>query len=143
MKPSQCINNPLDPVFLPSSAGNAVDAEVELAVVVAKDCKNVSVGSAMDFVLGYTSANDITARDVQGQTSQWGYCKGYDGFCPLGPVLVSKELLPDPGNLVLRTELDGQVLQDGATEQMIFSVAEIISHLSKVSSVTQGMWLRC
>lgn len=133
MKPSQCINNPLDPIILPASAGNAVDAEVELAVILGKDCKNVSVYSAMDYVLGYTSANDITARDVQGQTSQWGYCKGYDGFCPLGPVLVSTRALPDPGDLGLRTELDGEVLQDGTTGQMIFSVAEIISHLSKVS----------
>jgi 2-keto-4-pentenoate hydratase/2-oxohepta-3-ene-1,7-dioic acid hydratase in catechol pathway len=133
MKPSQCVNNPLDPIFLPASAGGAVDAEVELAVVLGKDCKNVSADSAMDYVLGYTAANDITARDVQGQTSQWGYCKGYDGFCPLGPVLVSGSWMSDAGNLELRTELDGQVLQDGTTAQMIFPVAEIISHLSKVS----------
>ena len=128
MKPAQCINNPLDPIVLPASAGTAIDAEVELAVIIGKDCKDATVDSAMDFVLGYTVANDVTARDVQTHTSQWGYCKSYDGFCPLGPALVRPQL----ERLQMRTELDGEVLQDQTTGQMIFSVAEIIAHLSKV-----------
>lgn len=133
MKPSNCVANPSDPITLPLSAGNAVDAEVELAIVISKDCKNVDASSAMEYVLGYTTANDITARDVQARVSQWGYCKGYDGFCPLGPVLVRATALPEIEELSLKTVLDGEVLQDGSASQMIFSVAEIISYLSKVN----------
>jgi 2-keto-4-pentenoate hydratase/2-oxohepta-3-ene-1,7-dioic acid hydratase in catechol pathway len=132
-KPAQCINNPFDPVVLPSSAPAAIDAEVELAVVIGRECKNVDTSSALDYVLGYTIANDITARDVQARVSQWGYAKGYDGFCPLGPVLVSPKAPGlDVENLDMKTKLDGHVLQDGTSSQMIFSVAEIISYLSKV-----------
>jgi 2-keto-4-pentenoate hydratase/2-oxohepta-3-ene-1,7-dioic acid hydratase in catechol pathway len=132
MKPAECLNNPLDPIFIPKSTTGAVDAEVELAIVVGRDCKDVDIDSALDYVLGYTTANDITCRDVQGQTTQWGYCKGYDGFCPLGPALVSAKAFSDPLSLSMRTTLDGKVLQDGTTDDMIFSVAEIISYLSKV-----------
>lgn len=120
---------------IPSSAADAVDSEVELAVVIGRDCKNVNVRSAMGYVLGYTAANDITARDVQARTSQWGYSKSYDGFCPLGPVLVraSWENV-DVGNLTMRTVLNGDVLQDGNSSEMIFSIAQIVSHLSRVST---------
>ncbi|VUC35334.1 unnamed protein product [Clonostachys rosea] len=138
-KPAQCINNPFDPVVLPSSAPAAIDAEVELAVVIGRECKNVDISSALDYVLGYTIANDITARDVQARVSQWSYAKGYDGFCPLGPVLVSPNA---PGldieNLDMTTKLDGHVLQDGTSSQMIFSVAEIISYLSKDTTLPAG-----
>jgi 2-keto-4-pentenoate hydratase/2-oxohepta-3-ene-1,7-dioic acid hydratase in catechol pathway len=133
-KPSQCINNPSDAVIIPSSAPEAIDAEVELAVVLGKDCKNADSASALDYVLGYTVANDITARDIQARVSQWGYAKGYDGFCPLGPTLVSAKAPGlDINNLKMKTVLDGQVLQDGTSAQMIFSVAEIITYLSRVS----------
>ncbi|KAJ6446874.1 C6 zinc finger domain protein [Purpureocillium lavendulum] len=90
MKPAGCLNNPLDPIRLPASAPEAVDAEVELAVIIGQDCKNVEANSALEYVLGYTIANDLTARDMQSHTSQWVYCKGYDGFCPLGPVVMEK-----------------------------------------------------
>ena len=139
MKPSQCINNPLDPIILPSSARGAIDAEVELAIIIGKTCKNVPAFRAMDYVLGLTAANDVTARDVQGQTSQWGYCKGYDGFCPLGPVLVSTSALPDLANLDMKTVLNGDVLQNGSTREFIFSVSEIISHLSKVQHTNHSI----
>lgn len=138
MKPAQCINNPLDPITLPSSARGAIDAEVELAIVLGKTCKNVTACRAMEYVLGFTAANDVTARDVQGQTSQWGYCKGYDGFCPLGPALVSTSAMPDPSNLDMKTVLNRDVLQDGSTREFIFSVAEIIAHLSKDTTLPKG-----
>lgn len=134
MKPSNCIANPGDPVTLPRSAADAIDAEVELAIIISKDCKNVDKSSALDYVLGYTTANDITARDVQARVSQWGYSKGYDGFCPLGPVLVSAAAVGKVEELALKTVLNGEVLQDGSASQMIFSIAEIISYLSKVSA---------
>ena len=132
MKPAGCLNNPLDPIQLPACAPDAVDAEVELAVIIGQDCKNVNAESALEYVLGYTIANDITARDMQSHTSQWVYCKGYDSFCPLVPVVVSACSVPDPSVLSMRTTLDGEVLQDSNTSQMIFSIAEIVSHLSKV-----------
>lgn len=132
MKPAGCLNNPLDPVVIPRSATSAVDAEVELAIVISKDCKNVDADSASDYILGFTTANDITCRDVQGKTSQWGYCKGYDGFCPLGPALVSTKRLSSPLELPMKTTINGAVIQNGTTTDMIFSAAEIVSYLSKV-----------
>lgn len=138
-KPSQCIHNPCDPVSIPASAAGAIDAEVELAVVIGTDCKNVDVSSAMDYVLGYTTANDITARDVQARVSQWSYAKGYDGFCPLGPVLVSaKSGVVNVDKLEMRTTLDGDILQDGNSSEMIFSIAEIVSYLSRDTTLPAG-----
>lgn len=143
MKPAQCLNNPLDPVVVPRSATSAVDAEVELAIVISKDCKNVDVASASEYILGFTTANDITCRDVQGQTSQWGYCKGYDGFCPLGPALVSAKYLSQPLQLSMTTTLDGEIIQHGTTTDMIFSPAEIVSYLSRVRRACKWLphWL--
>lgn len=137
-KPCTALTGALDPIALPRSAPKAVDSEVELAVVIAEDCKDVTPTEAMEYVLGYTIANDLTARDLQSQTSQWGYCKGFDGFCPLGPVLASRQAVGDVGGLAMRTELDGQILQDSTPDQMIFSVGEMISHLSRVSPVPKS-----
>lgn len=133
-KPAQCLHDPSGPVKIPSSASGAIDSEVELAVIIGKDCKNIDVSSAMDFVLGYTAANDMTARDIQARTSQWSYSKGYDGFCPLGPVLVRNGWADvDVQNLAMKTTLNGDVLQNGNSSEMIFSIAEIVSYLSRVS----------
>jgi 2-keto-4-pentenoate hydratase/2-oxohepta-3-ene-1,7-dioic acid hydratase in catechol pathway len=132
-KPSTALSSALDPIVLPRSAPKAVDSEVELAVVIGRDCKDVSPTEAMDYVLGYTIANDLTARDLQSQTSQWGYCKGFDGFCPLGPVIASQRAVGNVRALKMKTELDGQILQDSSADQMIFSVGEMVSHLSRVS----------
>lgn len=125
--------------MLPQSAPDAIDGEVELAIVLSKDAKNVSVADAQDYILGYTAANDLTARDVQKQTSQWGFSKGFDGFCPLGPCLVRKEAMGDVSRGVsLKTTLNGEVLQDGKTDEFIFSVEEIVSHLSKDTTLSKG-----
>ncbi|KAK0388086.1 hypothetical protein NLU13_4330 [Sarocladium strictum] len=137
-KPCTALTGALDPIALPRSAPKAVDSEVELAVVIAEDCKDVTPTEAMEYVLGYTIANDLTARDLQSQTSQWGYCKGFDGFCPLGPVLASRQAVGDVGGLAMRTELDGQILQDSTPDQMIFSVGEMISHLSRDTTLPKG-----
>jgi 2-keto-4-pentenoate hydratase/2-oxohepta-3-ene-1,7-dioic acid hydratase in catechol pathway len=133
LKPSNCLHDPSAPITLPRSAADAVDAEVELAVVIGRDCKNATETTALEYVLGYTTANDITARDVQSRTSQWGHSKGYDGFCPLGPALVSSKAMPDLSGLTLQTILNGSVLQNGKSSDMIFSIPRIIAHLSQVS----------
>ncbi|KAL2205861.1 hypothetical protein CC79DRAFT_1334199 [Sarocladium strictum] len=137
-KPSTALSSALDPIVLPRSAPKAVDSEVELAVVIGRDCKDVSPTEAMDYVLGYTIANDLTARDLQSQTSQWGYCKGFDGFCPLGPVIASQKAVGNVRALKMKTELDGQILQDSSADQMIFSVGEMVSHLSRDSTLPKG-----
>jgi len=133
-KPDTCISGPQDPLVLPHEADGKVDFEVELAIVIGKECKNVSPDSALRYVLGYMTANDVTARGVQSRGSQWGYSKGFDGFAPMGPTLVSAKSLPDPSVLHLKTTLDGKVMQDKPASNMIFSVPEIISYLSIVSA---------
>lgn len=139
-KPSTCITGPTDPILLPNEASGQVDFEVELAVVIGRNCKNVSRNSALEYVLGYMTSNDVTARGMQSRGSQWGYCKGFDDFAPMGPTLVSAASLPDPSVLRVRTTLDGIVMQDQPTLNMIFSVAEIIAYLSVVSRVSCENW---
>lgn len=136
MKPATCLHSPVDPILLPREASLAADAEVELAIVIGRECKNVSEDEAMDYVLGYMTANDVTSREIQGRTSQWGYSKGFDAFCPIGPVLVAKSAIPDPNALLLKTVLDGKVMQDGKAADFIFSIPEIVSYLSVVSCLS-------
>ena len=117
-----------------------VDYEGELAVVIGKTCKNVSVDEALDYVLGYTVANDVSARDWQ---KEWGggqFCRGktFDTFCPAGPVLITADEIPDPNNLVLQTRLNGDLVQDGNTKDMAFSVAQVISFLSGSNTLVPG-----
>lgn len=104
-------------------------------MVIGKDCKNVSAADALNYVLGYTTANDLTARNIQDTVSQWCYCKGFDGFCPLGPALVSAKAILDPSKLFVKTVLNGMTMQDLTTDNMIFSIPEIISYLSEVRPV--------
>jgi 2-keto-4-pentenoate hydratase/2-oxohepta-3-ene-1,7-dioic acid hydratase in catechol pathway len=133
LKPDTCVHSPVSPLVLPSVAENQCDPEVELAVVIGKDCKNVTAENAMEYVLGYMTANDVTARKVQSRGSQWGYSKGFDNFAPMGPCLVSKEAIPDPSVMLLRTTLNGKVMQNGAAKNLIFSIPECIAHISTVS----------
>lgn len=134
MKGENTIHSPTEPVTLPKSAPEQCDPEVELAIVIGKKCKDVTPAQAMEYVLGYMTANDMTARKIQGRGSQWGFSKGFDGFCPLGPCLVSKAAVPDPSVLLLKTTVDGKVTQNGAAKNMIFGVAECISLVSQVST---------
>jgi 2-keto-4-pentenoate hydratase/2-oxohepta-3-ene-1,7-dioic acid hydratase in catechol pathway len=138
-KPAQCLNDPCRDILVPTTAPSALDAEVELAVVIGKDCKNVDQASALDYVLGYTVANDVTARDIQSRTTQWGHSKGFDGFCPLGPVIVRADAPGfDVKSLSMKTMLNGEVLQNGNTSEMIFSVEEIVSYLSQDTTLPAG-----
>ncbi len=120
--------DPGAPIIIPRTlASTQVDYECELAVVIGKTAKNVSRANALDHVLGYTCANDVSARDWQ---LQWGggqWCRGktFDTFCPLGPCLVGRDEIPDPQALRIATVLNGETVQDWTTGDMIFSVAEI------------------
>ncbi len=133
--------NPGDPIELPRKlASTSVDYECELAVVIGRRCKNASRADALDFVLGYTCANDVSARDWQrnGGGGQWCRGKTFDTFAPLGPVLVTRDEIPNPNALRIRTILNGDTLQDWNTDDMIFDVPAIIEFLSASTTLLPG-----
>ncbi|HSZ03905.1 MAG TPA: fumarylacetoacetate hydrolase family protein [Solirubrobacteraceae bacterium] len=107
-----------------------VDWEVELAVVIGTRMSRVGVGDALDHVFGYTVANDVSARDLQFSDGQWVRAKSLDTFCPLGPVVVTADEIPDPQRLALRTRVNGETVQDSSTSEMLFGVAELLSFCS-------------
>lgn len=130
----------MSPILLPSAGPDNVDYEAELAVVIGKQVKNVSPSEAMDCVIGYTCANDVSARDwqIEKQKKQWARGKSFDTFCPLGPYLVTRDAIPDPQNLRIRTMLNGNTVQDSNTSDMIFNIPEIISDLSRSMTLRPG-----
>ena len=140
-KNTASVQNPGDaieiPVKLPSTQ---VDYECELAIVIGKRCKNVSKAEALNYVLGYTCANDVSARDWQrnGGGGQWCQGKSFDTFCPLGPVLVTTDEIPDPNKLRIKTILNGEVMQDWNTDDMIFDVPTLIEFLSASKTLLPG-----
>lgn len=138
MKATSTITNPGDPIVLPSMSEEN-DYECELAVVIGKAAKEVSEDDALDYVLGYTVANDVSSRDWQlRHDKQWIRGKSFDTFCPLGPVLVTADEIPDPQALPIATRVDGTTLQSSNTSDMIFSVREIISYLSRSMTLMPG-----
>ncbi len=121
-------------------ASTQVDYEGELAVVIGTTCKNVSREKALDYVLGYTCANDVSARDWQKQWggSQWCRGKSFDTFAPLGPYLVTPDEIPNPNALALETRVNGETLQESHTSDMIFDVPSLIEFLSGETTLTAG-----
>jgi len=141
MKLPNAIQNPGDPIVLPRQLrSDRVDYECELAVVIGKAAKNVSREQALDHVLGYTAANDVSARDWQksGGGGQWCRGKTFDTFCPLGPVLVTRDEIPDPSGLSIKTLLNGAIMQDWHTGDMIFDVPALIEFLSGSTTLMPG-----
>lgn len=115
-----------------------VDWEAELAVVIGKRATRISADNALDYVFGYTVANDVTARDLQKSDGQWSRAKGLDTFCPLGPWIVSKDEIADVQNLAVRCEVNGKVKQNSNTKEMIFNVAAILSYFSHAFTLNPG-----
>jgi len=140
MKATGSIIGPDDPIILPRVGPDQVDYEAELAVVIRKKAKNVSADDAMDYILGYTCANDISARDwqIRKQKSQWVRAKSFDTFCPLGPCLVTTDEIPEPHRLSIQSEINGRILQDSNTSDMIFDVPTIVSDLSQSTTLFPG-----
>ena len=141
MKMPSTVQNPGDPIVLPTHLkSEAVDYECELAVVIGKSCKNVSKENALDYVLGYTCANDVSARDWQSKYggSQWCRGKTFDTFCPLGPALLTADEIPNPNSLGIRTILNGNTMQDWNTDDMIFDVPTLIEFLSASMILNPG-----
>jgi 5-carboxymethyl-2-hydroxymuconate isomerase len=120
------------------SVTDQVDFEVELGVVIGKTARNVPREQALEHVFGYTVIHDVSARDLQFSDKQWVRAKSLDTFCPLGPVIVTADEIPDPQNLRLACRLNGQTMQDSTTAEMIFGVAELIARLSQAFTLLPG-----
>ncbi|MBP2476955.1 2-keto-4-pentenoate hydratase/2-oxohepta-3-ene-1,7-dioic acid hydratase in catechol pathway [Crossiella equi] len=134
LKPSTSVVGPNVAIKLPPNS-ERVDFEGELAVVIGRPCKDVPAAKAADVILGYTIANDVTARDQQKADGQFGRAKGYDTFCPLGPWV---ETALDVSDLSIRTELDGVLKQDGRTSQLIHDVPALIEWISHIMTLLPG-----
>jgi 2-keto-4-pentenoate hydratase/2-oxohepta-3-ene-1,7-dioic acid hydratase in catechol pathway len=140
LKGTNSVMGPGEPIVLPKAGPDEVDYEAELAVVIGKTAKNVSKEEALDYVLGYTCANDVSARDwqVRKQRNQWARGKSFDTFCPLGPCMVTRDEIKDPNRLRVRAILNGKTMQDSDTSYMIFDVASVISDLSRSMTLLPG-----
>ena len=138
MKATSAVIGPNDMVMLPRGSTHT-DWEVELGLVIGKTCKYVTAEEALDYVAGYFVANDVSERHFQLKLSGcWTKGKSCDTFGPIGPWLVTADEVADPQNLKLGLNVNGQVMQDGHTSKMIFTVAEIISHLSQLMTLHPG-----
>jgi 2-keto-4-pentenoate hydratase/2-oxohepta-3-ene-1,7-dioic acid hydratase in catechol pathway len=128
---------PNDPIVLPE-ASQAVDYEAELAVVIGQRCRNVAAAGALDYVAGAMAFNDVSARDLQMQTSQWTMGKAIDTFAPCGPALVLMDEIGHLQDLRVETRVNGRTVQSGSTASMIFPVAELIEFISSVMTLEPG-----
>jgi 2-keto-4-pentenoate hydratase/2-oxohepta-3-ene-1,7-dioic acid hydratase in catechol pathway len=141
LKGTNTLQNPGDPIEIPVKLPSTeVDFECELAVVIGKTCKNATKANALDYVLGYTCANDVSARDWQQRLGGGQFCQGksFDTFCPLGPVLVTADEIPNPNSLRIKTILNGNVMQDWNTDDMVFDVRTLIEFLSASKTLLPG-----
>jgi 2-keto-4-pentenoate hydratase/2-oxohepta-3-ene-1,7-dioic acid hydratase in catechol pathway len=132
------LNNPDAPVRWSAALTQKVDYEAELAVVIGRTARRVSPDDALGYVFGYTCANDVSARDLQFADGQWVRGKSLDSFCPMGPVLVTADEIPDPQTLAIRCELNGQTMQESNTREMIFGVAFLVSFCSQAFTLEPG-----
>jgi len=141
MKNLGTIQHPGDPIILPRRlSSDAVDYECELAVVLSRECYNVPKDKALDYVLGYTCANDVSARDWQIKKGGTQWCRGktFATFCPLGPWIVTQDEIPNPNALPIKTMLNGETMQDWNTNDMIFDVPTLIEFLSGSTRLLPG-----
>ena len=137
LKASTSALSPGDPIVLPHMTPDMVDFEAELAIIIGKPAKNIPESRALDYVLGYTCANDVSARDAQWKLDrQWARGKSCDTFCPLGPWIVQG--IDDPDNLKIESRLNGEVMQSSNTSNLIFSVRELISYISHNKTLRTG-----
>ena len=134
---STAVIGPGEPVVLPDTS-TKVDYEAELAVVIGRRAKKVSASRALDYVLGYTCLNDVSARDFQFADGQWQRGKSCDTFAPMGPTIVTADAIPDPHKLSIKLVLNGKTMQDSSTDQLIFGVPELIEFLSQTITLEPG-----
>jgi 2-keto-4-pentenoate hydratase/2-oxohepta-3-ene-1,7-dioic acid hydratase in catechol pathway len=134
IKPSTAVIGPGDPIRLPGGIGR-IDYESEVAVVIGKRAAGVPRERALEHVLGYTCANDVTARDLQNRGYQYSHVKGYDTFAPIGPAIA---VGPDPGAIAVQGWQNGQLRQNSSTAQLIFTVADLIAYVSAIMTLLPG-----
>ncbi len=141
IKAGSCLNHPGDPIPVPKLSAQ-VDFEGELAVIIGRTAKDVPRHRALEYVFGYTCANDVTARDWQREMNlgggQFARGKSFDGFCPLGPWIVTADEVPDPNKLWIRTYVNEILMQDQGTADMIFDVPALIESLSSTMTLRPG-----
>ena len=125
-------------IALPTAAAKQFDYEIELVIVFGRECRNVSEADALGYVAGYCTGNDFSARDLQYLTSQFMIGKTFDGFAPLGPHLVTSDLVGDPNNLRLECRVNGEQRQDWNTNDMIFNCRQLISFASRMMTIKPG-----
>jgi 2-keto-4-pentenoate hydratase/2-oxohepta-3-ene-1,7-dioic acid hydratase in catechol pathway len=135
LKTTTTITGPEQPIVLPAMDRDTVDYEAELAIVMGKRAKNVSEENALDYVLGYTCANDVSARSCQFSDKQWARAKSFDTFCPIGPVI---ETQLNPDNAPIRCRLNGKTMQESNTSDMIFNCRKVVSYLSRCATLLPG-----
>ena len=140
-KPADALAGPFEPIEIHPDAQPLLDYEGELTVIIGRDAKNVSEKSALDYLLGYTVGNDVSARNFQlpeASGGQFCYAKSFDKFAPIGHTIVSADSIPDPQALNLFTRVNGEVKQETSTSDMIWGVRQIISHLSRGTTLRKG-----
>ena len=129
---------PGEPIVIPPITEQA-DYEAELGVIIGRPARNVSESEALDYVFGYANVNDVSSRDLQfSEGGQWTRSKSLDTFCPFGPYIATSDEIPNPQALWIRCTLNGEVMQDGTTDKMIFSVAELVAFLSSGMTLMPG-----
>lgn len=134
LKPPSALVGHGDPIVIPQGIGR-VEHEAELAVIIGRPAQRVAQHEALNYVLGYTCANDVSARDLQRKDAQWGRAKGFDTFCPLGPWIVT-EL--DPRDVEVRCRVNGEQRQRARTAEMVFDVPALIAFISRVMTLLPG-----
>jgi len=137
LKATTSVIGPNDAIELPASAPSEVDFEAELAIVIGRRARNIAPADALSHVLGYTCANDVSARDCQAGDKQWSRAKGFDTFCPLGPWIVTPDEL-DPNDCLIRSRLNGETMQESNTSKMLRGCQELISYLSHQFTLLPG-----
>ncbi|OJJ72699.1 hypothetical protein ASPBRDRAFT_206587 [Aspergillus brasiliensis CBS 101740] len=139
-KPRSALTDPYPAAInVPKCAQDGTsDYESELCVVIGRTGRDIPEEKALEYVLGYTASNDVSARTLQLATAQWSFSKGLDGSCPIGPVLVSPSVITDPQTLRIQGIHNGEVVQDGHTKDMIFSIKKQISYLSQGTTLEAG-----
>jgi 2-keto-4-pentenoate hydratase/2-oxohepta-3-ene-1,7-dioic acid hydratase in catechol pathway len=130
----------LEPIRIPAICGDEVDYECELAVIIGRSCRDVTREQALEYVLGYVPANDVSARIWQMQRggSQWVRGKSFDTFAPFGPLIATVDEIGAAGDLTIRTELNGEIVQNSTTADMIFDVPTLVSFLSQGTTLRSG-----
>jgi 2,4-didehydro-3-deoxy-L-rhamnonate hydrolase len=136
-KTPNTLNGPFDPIILPKSSGK-IDWEVELAIIIGKEGKRISKERALDYIAGFTVMNDVSGREAQFSDSQWFRGKSFDSFAPAGPVIVTADEIGDVNNLRITATVDGKIMQDGNTRDMIFDVFTIIEDISEDITLVPG-----